>query len=79
MNAVGCTDRSSCPTPSGITITALRKRGIEPPGRAIFDLRLGGYEIDQLPFQATSRNRSCGYRLRPALATGGADALGSRK
>jgi len=49
----------------GLTIVALRERGVEAPAQAIYSLQLAGYEIDRVVCEHPSGQRTPGYRLRP--------------
>ena len=48
----------------GLTIGALRERGVEAPVQAVYALRLAGYEIDRVVCEHPSGHRTPGYRLR---------------
>jgi hypothetical protein len=47
----------------GVTVAAMRERGIEAPAQAIYTLQLAGYTIDRVPAAVNGR-RSSAYRLR---------------
>jgi hypothetical protein len=47
----------------GVSVAAIRERGIEAPAQAIYTLQLAGYAIDRVP-AAADRRRAFGYRLR---------------
>jgi hypothetical protein len=49
---------------AGLTIGALRERGVEAPAQAIYSLQLAGYEIDRVVCEHPSGHRTSGYRLR---------------
>lgn len=47
----------------GLTIAAMRERGIEAPAQAIYALQLAGYEIARVPIWRPDGHRLIGYRL----------------
>lgn len=48
---------------SGVTVAALRERGIEAPAQVIYALQLAGYAIDRVP-SSLNGPRASAYRLR---------------
>ena len=52
----------------GLTIAALRERGVKAPAQAVYELQLAGYEIDRVTFENPDGHATLGYRLRPASA-----------
>lgn len=51
---------------SAVTISDLRQQGVERPGRAVYELRLTGHEIDHVPLRDDDGWPTHGYRLRAA-------------
>jgi hypothetical protein len=51
----------------GLTIAAMRERGIEAPAQAIYTLQLAGYEIDRVALQRVDGHTLVGYRLGSRL------------
>ncbi|MGO9820822.1 MAG: hypothetical protein ACLPTJ_09265 [Solirubrobacteraceae bacterium] len=47
----------------GVTLAAIRERGIEAPAQAIYRLQLAGYAINRVPAAGDGR-KSVAYRLR---------------
>ena len=52
---------------AGLTIAAMRERGIEAPAQAIYTLQLAGYEIDRVALQRPDGHTLVGYRLGSRL------------
>ncbi len=52
----------------GVTIAAMRERGIEAPAQAIYALQLVGYEVDRVALQHPGGQPVVGYRLRAPLS-----------
>jgi Helix-turn-helix domain len=49
--------------PDGVTIAAMRERGIETPAQVIYALQLSGYEIERRQIGCPARPRTLAYRL----------------
>ncbi len=52
----------------GLTIAALRERGIETPAMSVYELQLAGYEIERVPCEHRNGRTTLAYRLRAAPA-----------
>jgi hypothetical protein len=52
----------------GLTIAALRERGIETPAMSVYELQLAGYEIERVPCERPDGRTTLGYRLRATPA-----------
>jgi hypothetical protein len=50
----------------GLTLAALRERGVETPAMSVYELQLAGYEIERLLCEAPDGRTTLGYRLRAA-------------
>ena len=50
----------------GLTIAALRERGIETPAIRVYELQVAGYEIERVPCERPDGHTTLGYRLRAA-------------
>jgi hypothetical protein len=48
---------------TGVTVAAMRERGIDAPAQAIYTLQLVGYAIDRVP-TGLNRRAAPAYRLR---------------
>ena len=48
---------------AGVTVAAMRERGIEAPAQAIYTLQLAGYAIDRV-YAAVNGRTSSAHRLR---------------
>ena len=48
----------------GLTIAALRERGIETPAMSVYELQLAGYEIERVPCEHWNGRTTLAYRLR---------------
>jgi hypothetical protein len=48
----------------GLTIAALRERGIETPAMSVYELQLAGYEIERVPCEHRNGRTTLAYRLR---------------
>ncbi len=49
--------------PDGVTIAAMRARGIQRPAQVIYALQLGGYEIERCHIGCPARPGTPAYRL----------------
>jgi hypothetical protein len=52
----------------GLTIAALRERGIGTPAMSVYELQLAGYEIERVPCEHPDGHTTLGYELRAAAA-----------
>jgi len=50
----------------GLTIAALRERGIKTPAISVYELQLAGYEIERVPCERPDGRTTLGHRLRAA-------------
>ena len=54
----------------GLTVAALRERGIQTPAMSVYELQLAGYEIERVPCEHRNGRATLAYRLRcPAHTT----------
>jgi hypothetical protein len=49
--------------PDGVTIAAMRERGIKTPAQVIYALQLDGYEIERCHLRCPARPGTPAYRL----------------
>ncbi len=61
----------------GLTIAALRERGIQAPGQAVYALQLAGHKIDRVNCEDSDGYTGPGYRVRPSSATAPSRSNGS--
>jgi hypothetical protein len=52
----------------GMTIAALRERGIHAPGQAVYALQLAGYQIERVYCRDSDGHSRLGYRLCASTA-----------
>lgn len=51
---------------AGLTIAALRQRGIETPAISVYELQLAGNEIERVPCERPDGRATLAYRLSAA-------------
>ena len=51
---------------AGLTIAALRERGVETPAMSVYELQLAGYEVERVLCERPDGRATLGYRLGAA-------------